>query len=137
MHFFNFQPTLLVSALNLDVGFQAQFTASTAEVSYGSQRLLYQDDTAKLSPDLSSAQAGNDKVSIIMKQKQLKLNLDKTVFIVAGRNNRIQEIQLLLKENPLTIDGKAMKQKLSEKYLGEIMWTPSTCGESVGWTLSY
>ena len=52
----------LISALNLDSGVRKYFSSSNDEVSYGPVQLapvLFQDDIARLAPDIKSAQNGN------------------------------------------------------------------------------
>ena len=83
--------------------------------------MLYQDDVARMSTSVSEAQTGNNKVELIMKEKQLKLNLDKTVFILACRSSQFKIIREEFDKTPLTINGSKMKEAVYEKYLGDII----------------
>ena len=63
----------LVSSVNLDKGVNDYFHNSEYEVSYGSvpfQPILFQDDVARMSLDLESAQMGNDKMEAMEESEQ-------------------------------------------------------------------
>ena len=53
-----------------------------------------------------------------MNLKQLKLNVDKSAFLLFGANKQIKEIRNYF-ENPLTLCGKEMEESFHEKYLGD------------------
>ena len=55
-----------------------------------------------------------------MKRKLLNIN-DKSAYLLCGKPDKIKSIQELLKQNPLSIKGEPIKQKLKEKYLGEMI----------------
>ena len=77
----------LASQVNIDRGVDRYFCGSKDEVSYGTVRLqplVFQDDVARLAGDIKSAQAGNLKLSFVMREKQLKVHPDKTGFIAIG-----------------------------------------------------
>ena len=72
----------IVSAVNLDKGVNEFFHDSEYEVSYGEvhlQPIVYQDDVARMSVDLESAQTGNNKMEAMAESKILNYNRDKTV----------------------------------------------------------
>ena len=58
-----------------------------------------------------------------MKQKQLRLHKDKTTYILFGSEARKQEIRKQLSVEPLVCGSLLLKEKESEKYLGEIFHT--------------
>ena len=60
-------------------------------------------------------------MDIIMNMKQLKLNVDKSAFVLFGRKNKVEEIRQFIADNPLMLSGQVMKEKVHEKYLGEHM----------------
>ena len=114
----------LASALSLDTGFNPHFKGSEHEINYGSRRiqpLLYQDDAARICTTVVGAQSGNAKVETIMKQKQLELNLDKTVYIFSGKKDQLSKIRKEIEKSPLTINNREMKQTSRDKYLGDII----------------
>ena len=56
-----------------------------------------------------------------MESKLLDLNLDKSCFIVLGSKKTVNEMKSELKACPLTLCGKPMKEKVSDKYLGDLI----------------
>ena len=77
----------LASQVNIDRGIDRYFCGSKDEVSFGTVRLqpmVFQDDVARLAWDIKSAQAGNLKLSYVMREKQLKVHPDKTGYIAIG-----------------------------------------------------
>ena len=85
----------LASQANIDHGLNSYFEGSGDEVSYGSVRLQpmsFQDEIARIVSDVGSAQAGNVKISSMMKEKQLEVHPDKTGFIVLGAEKYRKQI---------------------------------------------
>ena len=98
----------LIRALNLSNGVQSFFMGSPDEISYGQLKLeplIFQDDLARLSITVQSAQAANDKIDTIMGLKQLQLNIDKSCFILIGNIDRVNEIRNIIAQTPLTFKG--------------------------------
>jgi hypothetical protein len=83
--------------------------------------LIYQDDLGKFSSSRMDAQAGNDRIEACMETKLLDLHEDKSCFILIGNKEVTEEISKELKLCPLTLYGKMMKEKTSEKYLGDLI----------------
>ena len=114
----------LISAINLDYSITRFFLNSTNEVFYHDIKLaplIYQDDLGKFSTSRMDAQAGNDRIEACMETKLLDLNQDKSCYILIGSKNVTEEIIQELKLCPLTLYGKSMKEKISEKYLGDLI----------------
>ena len=112
----------LLSTLNLSTGIQNFFSSSTHKISYGDTRLeplMFQDDLGRLCRTANEAQAANDKIEQVMNLKQLQVNIDKSSYLLIGPRKRVHEIRELIKENPLTINGKETKESKEIKYLGE------------------
>ena len=112
----------IVSAVNLDSGVNEFFHDSEYEISYGKvplQPILYQDDVARMSLDLESAQMGNNKMEAMAETKLLNYNLDKSCFLLVGKEKARNVMQQQLNSQPLTLCGQNMKQETSAKYLGE------------------
>jgi hypothetical protein len=62
----------LRNQLNIDKRIERYFCGSSDEVSYGTVRLqpiVFQDDVARIAGDITAAQAGNQKLSFVMKEK--------------------------------------------------------------------
>ena len=98
------------------------FHNSEYEVSYGSvplQPILFQDDVARMSLDLESAQMGNDKMEAMAESKLLDYNLDKSCFIIIGKIKARLEMQKQLQNCPLMLCGSNMKEEKHAKYLGD------------------
>ena len=114
----------LISSLNLDVPIATFFAESEHEVSYGNIRMnpvIYQDDLARVASSVAGAQAGIDKVEVCMETKMLDLHDEKSCFLVFGKGKELESMKTNLKNNPLTLYGKTMKQKEKEKYLGDYL----------------
>ena len=112
----------LISAVNLDNGVDDFFRDSEYEASYEEvdlQPLLYQDDVARLSMDLESAQMGNDRMENMAETKLLDYNLEKSCFIVFGDKKSRQNINEELVSKPLMLSGANMVQEEQAKYLGD------------------
>ena len=112
----------LVSAINLDYSVNKFFHNSSNEIYYYDVRLqplIYQDDLGKFSSCRLDAQAGNDRIEACMETKLLDLHPDKSCYILIGNKRSTLEISQELKQYPLTLYGKDMKEKVSEKYLGD------------------
>ena len=114
----------LTSQVNIDQGVSRYFSLSKDEVNYGTirlQPLILQDDVARLVEDIKSANAGNQKLSFVMKEKQLKVHHDKTGFIVIGNKEYQKKIAREVLETPIMFGNIVTKMKVSDKYLGDII----------------
>ena len=84
----------LVFSLGLSEGMSDTFDSSTSEICYGPVRLqpiMYQDDFAKCSNNIRSAQDGCYKIEIATGQKQLNMNVDKSLLL--GNKSRVTKIR--------------------------------------------
>ena len=72
------------------------------------------------------AQAGNHMIEAVMESKLLDLNIDKSCYIVIGGKNIIKDIRTDLENFPLTLCGNLMKEKVSDKYLGDYIHCQGT-----------
>ena len=114
----------LISSVNLDRTMNQFFSKSEHEISYFDLRLqptIFQDDISRLSSSRVSAQTGNIFVSSCMESKLLDLNVDKSCFIIIGNTNYTQEIRNEIKQYPLQLCGIMMKEKTTDKYLGDLI----------------
>ena len=83
--------------------------------------LAYQDDIMKGSKDVNGAQAGNIKLSAMLKDKGLEAHPDKTCFIICGSKQFKEKAEQDLKYNPIMFDTFPVKHKTSDKYLGQVL----------------
>ena len=114
----------LASALNLDLGVQTYFEGSTDEDCYGSirlQPLSYIDDVIRSSQNILNMIAGNNKLSRLATEKQLKYHTKKSCYLVVGSENYQAKVRLEAKEEPVMLGGKVLEEKAQEKYLGDML----------------
>ena len=112
----------LCSAVNLDKGVTDFFSDSEYEVSYGDIVLrpaLFQDDVSRFCEDPISAQMGNDRMEALAETKLLDYNMDKTCYIVTGKEKERKKVEEDFNSNPPTLYGQKMKSSIDEKYLGD------------------
>ena len=100
----------LVSQVNLDIGVNEMFQGSSDEASYGHIRLQ---------PDAE------------MGQKQLVFNGYKTGYIIFGTKKEVRKYKEKLSDNPLMCGSIVTKEKVMDKYLGDILHTGHSLESSV------
>ena len=71
--------------------------------------------------NVSDAQYGNDLIDIIIGEKNLKLNLDKSLYIIMGSKKARKKIRTDLEKNPLMLNEALMKEVKELKYLGDYL----------------
>ena len=104
----------LASALNLDLGVQTYFEGSTDEDCYGSirlQPLSYINDVIRSSQNILNMIAGNNKLSRLATEKQLKYHTKKSCYLVVGSENYQAKVRLEAKEEPVMLGGKVLEEK--------------------------
>ena len=119
----------LISTVNLDYTVNNQFKNSNHEISYSDtkiQPLIFQDDISRICASPSDAQAGNLIIEAVMESKLLDLNLDKSCYILIGNKKEALKMKNELEENPLTLCGNPMVEKVSDKYLGDYIHMDGT-----------
>ena len=79
------------------------------------QPLIYQDDLSRMSTSAKNAQAGNDIIEHCMESKLLDLHPEKSCYIVFGKDEVTKNLKKEIEENPLSLYGKKMTTKESEK----------------------
>ena len=75
----------------------------------------------KSSKDVIGAQVGNITLAAMLQEKCLESHLDKTCFIVCGSRKYKQMVEKNLARNPLMFGQFTIKQKDSDKYLGQVL----------------
>ena len=91
------------------------------------------DDIFRLAEDAKSAQYSNDVLEEITGKKSLKLNNDKSSYLVMGNKKNRKSLITQLKKSPLTLNDKEMKEEKVIKYLGDSL--ASSLEESVHQTV--
>ena len=83
--------------------------------------MIYQDDLGRFSSSRMAAQAGKDKIEARMETKLPDLHQDMSCFILIGNKNTTENLSSELELCPLTLYGKTMKKKITEKHLGDFI----------------
>ena len=129
----------LISTINLDYSVNRFFFKSTNEIFFHDirmQPLIYQDDLGRFASSRMDAQAGNQKIEACMETKVLDLHPDKSCFIILGNNQAVEDLRSEIRLHPLTLYGQEMKEKKSERYLGDVIHGGGL-GASVEATVSF
>ena len=77
-----------------------------------------------MSSSREAAQAGNEYIKSCMEVKLLDLNVDKSCYMIIGSGKNTELLRNEMLKNPLVLCGNNMKEKSSDKYLGDIL----SCG---------
>ena len=88
------------------------------EIKYGNvvmNPLLWQDDILAASKTPKDAQINHNKIERLITDKQLEINLKKTVVMVAGAKKARVKMHNELEENPLTLCKTVLKEVPSVK----------------------
>ena len=80
---------------------------------------MFQDDLANGSVGLLEARIANQKVDVLVKQRGLKLNRDKSVCVIIGSKKQKLEASMELEVKPLKCGEFCTKEKQEEKWLGQ------------------
>ena len=67
------------------------------------------------------ARNNNIRMEEMLSEKLLEAHSDKTVYIVMGSSSFKKKVREELKDSPLVFGSFSMKEKESEKYLGQII----------------
>ena len=124
----------LVSQANLDVGVRDQFQGSEDEAKYGAVEcgpVVFQDDLARASGSVASARAGSIRMNMVMCQKGLRLNEEKTGFLIYGSKNQMEEVRSEVEKRPIICGSFEVKEKVQEKWLGDYFVGGGNLGDSV------
>ena len=131
-------PFSIASSLHLDCGVRQYFGTSRHQISYGNVRmnqLCYQDDCLSLSSSLQGAQDNSTRFQALMKDKQLEINLDKSILMIMAPKRNKKRIEEEIKKFPVKYEDKDLKIKSQEKWLGDWIHTGGS-SESISATLN-
>ena len=110
--------------MSLSKGVDKFFKDSKYEVKYGEVELSpiqYQDDAIRLTGSVEGARDGIRRFEELMGSKCLNVNIDKSIYMLAGKKSNVERIREQLKEKPLCYDGTPLKEKQTEKWLGDVI----------------
>ena len=68
-----------------------------------------------------AAQTGIIKLAAMLKDMGINAHPDKTCFIICGSKQFKEKAEKDLKMHPLIFDNFPLKQRVSDKYLGQVM----------------
>ena len=115
----------LVSQGVLDEGVMEHFPPGGAnQMKYGDislAPLMWLDDLINGAEQLEEARDINARINLVMKQRGLCLNEDKSVCVIMGTNKQRKKASLELTEKPLVCGNFITKEKPQVKWLGQIL----------------
>ena len=113
----------LVSQAVLDEGVMEHFTpGEEEEVQYGGTPMapmMFMDDLIHGSKGTKEARRASSKVNLIMKARALQLNEEKSTYMVMGNKRQREQIRKELEAEPMVCGGFVMKERSTEKWLGQ------------------
>ena len=92
------------------------------QLKYGSvplSPLMFQDDLINIAEEINQAREVNNKIDVLMKQKGLSLNKDKSVCITFGNKKQKLTASKEIEERPLICGNFNTQEKELEKWLGQ------------------
>ena len=114
----------MASQADIGSGVKCYFDSSTDEASYGSvcvQPQSYQDDVLRVETSVSSARAGNYKLSNLFRERLLKCHPTKTCYVLCGSEKWKKSVREELEQSPLKFGDFMMKEKEQDIYLGDVL----------------
>ena len=82
--------------------------------------LMWTDDIMNPAVCLEKARKVNLKVNFLLKQRGLSLNKKKSACIIVGSKKQKENGTKILTSNPLLCGGFETKEKIEDKWLGQI-----------------
>jgi hypothetical protein len=113
----------VVSQAVLDEAVSEEFhPGGENEVSYGlvpMQPCMFQDDLIHVALGIKEAREASRKINIAVKKRGLRLNEDKSVYIVLGTKKQKEKINEELMSKPRMCGDVSMNLKEKDKWLGQ------------------
>ena len=129
----------LVSQAVLDEGVKEQFVpGGLGELTYGTVPMgpcMFQDDLIHCSTGTKEARKASEKIDLVMKKHNLKLNEKKSISIIMGSKKQQEAIKTELNQKPLLCGEVEVNPKKSDKWLGQQL-AEGGLNESVAETVS-
>ena len=94
----------MVCSMSLSKSTDTFFSGINHAVSYGSVVLapmLFQDDSMKVSTTVEEAREGCKRFEAIMDSKALEIDIDKSVYLLAGTKKTVKKIRQEITKSPL------------------------------------
>ena len=115
----------LISQAVLDDGIMEHFyPGEEGQPIYGTVPLaptLFQDDLANGADGILQARLSSAKINLMIKQRGLRLNEDKSVCLIFGSKNQKQIASSILNLNPLKCGQTKISEVTVSKYLGQYL----------------
>ena len=81
--------------------------------------VIFQDDLLNCSTSISSARSSCKKLNLLLNQRALKLNEEKSVCVIMASKGSRKKISQELQNNPLKCGRVTIEEKLVHKWLGQ------------------
>ena len=114
----------MICSLSLDSGVSTYYRDSQYEISYGRvglSSLLYQDASMRMTTSVEGAIDGAKRFQKLMESRLLEVNTSKSVYLISGRKKTVSRIREEIRCNPICYNGNPLKEKTSEKWLGDVI----------------
>ena len=117
----------LISQGVLDEGMRDEFLPGDRdEMNYGDVPLalgpmIFQDDVIHLAGGISEARLANGKIDRVVKRLNLRLNQDKTVYLIMGSKKQLLDMSTELDSDPLYCGDFQTDKKTTLKWLGQTL----------------
>ena len=85
------------------------------------QPLIYMDDTARANYSMESMRAGYIKLASLMMKIQLQVHPKKSGYLLFGSETFKAACRMEAEEAPVLLGNISVGEKVSEKYLGDIL----------------
>ena len=128
----------MVCSMSLSKSVDEYFGDSNHKVNYGQVKLAplqFVDDALRLTTSVEGARDGCKRFEAIMASKGLSANIDKSIYLLAGKRKNLEKIRNELSRQPLLYKGSALKEKVTDKWLGSFI-NPLGIKESTIWTIN-
>ena len=114
----------VISSVSLGNGVSKAFEDSTYEIAYGNIEMsaqIFVDDVFRMGENVESAQYANNVMEELVGKKSLKLNFDKSSYVIMGNKKCKRIMSSQLKKTPLMLNNKEMQEEKMIKYLGDFL----------------
>lgn len=83
--------------------------------------MIFQDDVIHLAGGISEARLANGKIDRVVKRLNLRLNQDKTVYLIMGSKKQLLDMSTELDSDPLYCGDFQTDKKTTLKWLGQTL----------------
>ena len=82
---------------------------------------IFMDDVFRMGENVESTQYANNVMEELVGKKSLKLNFDKSSYVIMGNKKSKRIMSSQLKKTPLILNNKEMQEEKMIKYLGDFL----------------